>query len=91
MDYMTDNKSPLQFPCPYPLKVMGKNSHEFYAEVSAIIGGHIAEGDEVTYHSQTSSGDKYISITATFTARSQEQLNRIYQDLNQHELVVMTL
>ncbi|MBA4417193.1 MAG: DUF493 domain-containing protein [Syntrophus sp. (in: bacteria)] len=84
-------RSPLHFPCPYPLKVMGKNTHEFYAKVSAIIEEHIAEGDEVTYHSRTSSGGKYMSITATFTARSQEQLNGIYQDLNQYELVVMTL
>jgi uncharacterized protein len=88
---MTDNKNSIQFPCLYPLKVMGKNTHEFYTVVSAIIGGHIAEGDEVTYHSRTSSGGKFISVTATFRAQSQEQLNGIYDDLNHHELVVMTL
>ena len=88
---MKDNASLLQFPCPYPLKVLGKNTNEFYAVVSAIIGKHSAEGDEVTYSTRVSSGGKYMSVTATFTARSQEQLVLIYEELNGHELVVMVL
>jgi hypothetical protein len=70
---------------------MGKNTDEFYAVVSAIIEKHTAEGDEVTYHSRTSSGDKYISITATLSAQDQEQLTAIYEELNRHELVLTTL
>jgi hypothetical protein len=88
---MKNPGSALQFPCSYPLKVMGKNTGEFYAIVSAIVEKHIAEGDEVTYHTHTSSGGKYISVTATFSARSLEQLNAIYQELNRHELVLTTL
>ena len=81
----------LQFPCPYFLKVLGKNTNELYAVVSTIIEKHSAEGDEVTYSARVSSGGKYMSVTATFAAQSQEQLALIYEELNRHELVVMIL
>jgi putative lipoic acid-binding regulatory protein len=32
-----------------------------------------------------------MSITATFIVKSREQLNAIYEELNQHELVLITL
>ena len=80
-----------QFPCPYSLKVMGKNTHEFYSVVSAIIERHVAKGSEISYSSRTSSGDKYLSITATFTMERRAQMEAIYEDLNGHRLVLMTL
>ena len=86
-----DKSTPFQFPCPYPLKVMGRNTSEFYSAVSAIVEKHIAPGNEITYSSRTSSGEKYLSITATFSAESQEQLYALYKELNEHNLVLMTL
>ena len=88
---MDDKPKLLQFPCSYPLKVMGKNTHEFYAVVSAIIGSHLTGSGDATYHSTTSSGGKYLSVTATFQAQSEEQLAAIYKELNQSALVLMTL
>ena len=88
---MDDKPKLLQFPCSYPLKVMGKNTNEFYAVVSAIIGSHLAGSGEATYHSTTSAGGKYLSVTATFQAQSEEQLAAIYQELNRSALVLMTL
>jgi putative lipoic acid-binding regulatory protein len=38
-----------------------------------------------------SRGNKYLSITVTFIAQSKDQLNTLYEELNEHELVVMTL
>jgi putative lipoic acid-binding regulatory protein len=43
------------------------------------------------FTSRLSSSEKYLSIMVTFTARSRDQLNAIYQELNDHELVLMTL
>lgn len=70
---------------------MGLNTNGFYAVISAIIEKHIGAGEKVTYHSRKSSGDKYISITATFSAESKEQLDAIYRELNGHPLVLNTL
>lgn len=84
-------KEVMEFPCSFPLKVIGKNTHEFYAVVSAIIERHVPGSDRVAYSGRASSGDKYLSITATFSAESREQLDAIYNDLNSHELVLFTL
>ena len=81
----------IKFPCSYPLKVIGRNTNEFYSAVSAIIERHVPEGESITYSGRTSSGDKYLSITATFSAESSEQLSAIYQELSGHELVLITL
>lgn len=81
----------MDFPCSYPLKVIGKNTNEFYSAVSAIIERHVADSSRITYSGRVSSGDKYLSITATFSAESQEQLTAIYRELNEHRLVLLTL
>lgn len=85
-----DEKKLLTFPCSFPLKVMGKNTNEFYSVVSAIVERHVT-GSEIAYTVRTSSGDKYMSITATFSAESEEQLEALYKELSEHRLVIMTL
>ncbi len=78
------------FPCSFPLKVMGLNNEAFATAVRAIFGKHL-DPAPISYTMQLSSSGKYLSITATFTATSKEQLDALYRELNAHELVVMTL
>jgi putative lipoic acid-binding regulatory protein len=88
---MKENETLLQFPCVHPLKVIGTNTSEFLAKVSAIIGKHVAKGCDVTYSTRVSSGNKYLSVTATFQAESHEQLKAIYEELGRHPFVLVTL
>lgn len=87
---MSADTSPLTFPCSFPLKVMGHNSDEFESVVRTILHGHLRDAS-IVFARQSSSGGKYLSITATFTALSREHLDAIYRELNSHELVLMTL
>lgn len=84
-------KSLLQFPCAFPVKVMGLNTEEFFAVVHAVFERHLPSFDEVAIDRRLSSGDKYLSLTITFQAQSKEQLNEIYEELNALEQVLMTL
>ena len=84
-------QSPFEFPCSYPLKILGRNTNEFHAVVRSIIERHVNGNEEVRYHTRTSSERKYMSVTATFSAESKAQLDAIYLDLNRHDLVLMTL
>jgi putative lipoic acid-binding regulatory protein len=84
------NYHAIPFPCEFPLKVMGLNTETFQSSIKTIIRKHV-NADEIAYSTQLSSGDKYISITATFTAHGKEQLDALYRELNDHELVLMTL
>lgn len=85
-----EHKLPLQFPCTFPIKVMGPNREAFSLVVLDIFHRHIAP-DQISYSSRLSGGDKYLSLTVTITAQSREQLDELYRELNAHELVLMTL
>ncbi len=87
---MKNDITAFTFPCSFPLKVMGLNNESFEAAVKAVFRKHL-DPAPVTYSSQASKSGKYLSITATFTATSKEQLDTLYRELNAHELVVMTL
>ena len=87
---MHDKITCMKFPCSFPLKVMGLNGGQFESVVQAVIKKHLQE-TPVIYESRPSSSGKYLSVTATFTATSREQLDALYRELNAHELVVMTL
>ena len=78
------------FPCSFPLKVMGLNNEDFQTAVKSIFQKHL-HPTPVSYTTRLSRNGKYLSITATFTATSKEQLDALYRELNAHELVVMTL
>ncbi len=86
---MNETKSKIIFPAVFPLKVMGLNSVEFRSAVKAIVQNHVS--GEIIYEEQPSSGGKYVSITATFTAESKEQLDALYRELHGNKLVLMTL
>ena len=87
---MQNKQHAITFPCEFPIKAMGLNTETFQTVIRAIIRKHV-NSDEIAYSIQPSRGDKYLSITATFTAQSREQLDALYQELNDHKLVLMTL
>lgn len=87
---MTTKTTNFNFPCSYPLKVMGLNNDAFEPAIRAIFESNTDEKD-LPFEKQLSSSGKYVSITITFTATSSEQLDNLYNALNSHELVLMTL
>ena len=80
-----------QFPYLISLKVFGHNTGDFEQVVYTIVQRHIPELEREALSSRPSTGDQYVSVTVRFTAQSRGQLEQIYQELNGHELVLMTL
>lgn len=87
---MAIDKSCFQFPCSFPLKVMGLNNELFELAVKTVFETFV-QTEPITYTRQCSSTGRYVSITITFTAVNREQLDALYRALNNHELVVMAL
>jgi uncharacterized protein len=88
---MADRETLLEFPCTYPLKVMGRNTEEFQELVRSIMERNTQEGAELSYSTRTSGGEKYLSITVTFVAQDQRQLKAIYTELESSSLVLVAL
>ena len=81
----------LEFPCKFPIKVMGPATDAFEFAVIGIFRRHVPDLTEAAVKRRESSANKYASLTVTITATDKAQLDAIYQELNDHELVLMTL
>jgi len=91
---MTDSTEDtlFEFPCEFPLKVMGRNIPELEVVVLEIVSRHVDE--EITNEAvriRDSGKGKFISITVTFEAQSKLQLDNLYRELHAHEHVLMLL
>ena len=88
---MTESSSLLEFPCSFPIEVMGKNLDDFESVVKGIIFRHAQSypGEEIK--ARASGAGNFLSVTITIEALSQKQLDDIYQDLTHCEEVLMAL
>ncbi|MBL7001030.1 MAG: DUF493 domain-containing protein [Gammaproteobacteria bacterium] len=81
----------MEFPCQFPLKVIGLNRVEFEPIVLDLIRLHCAPDTCFEVKKNNSKKGKYLSLTITFTAHSRQQMDAIYQSLTDSEHVVMSL
>lgn len=89
---MSEEKtSLLEFPCVFPVKVIGKDSDGFRESVVEIVRRHVPDLSDDAVTTRSSSGGKYLAVTVTFLAQSREQLDAIYRELSRHEQVVYVL
>ena len=88
---MEQQPSPLQFPCEFPIKVMGPAGFDFEAKIIALVRKHAADLSETAIATRLSKDGTYQAITITIHAISKEQLDTIYKDLNADKEVLMTL
>lgn len=85
-------ESALEFPCAFPIKTFGSGAApEFEQIVYDLVKPHVPElAPSDISHKQSSSG-RYLSVTVDIIARSQTQLDAIYQDLSDSTHVLMSL
>ena len=92
---MTDKpevtESVFTFPCDFPIKIMGKAHEDLHQAIKEILDEHAPEFDHDTIVIRPSKQGNYHAVTATIQAKSQAQLDAIYQALSDHELVLMAL
>ena len=81
----------LEFPCAFPLKVMGLSSDALAQTVLEIVRRHAPGFDGAQREMRASSGGKYVSLTCTITATSKAQLDALYRELSGHPLVKVVL
>ncbi|MCU7811197.1 MAG: DUF493 domain-containing protein [Candidatus Thiodiazotropha sp. (ex Notomyrtea botanica)] len=86
-----EEESLLQFPCDFPIKVMGKAEPGFDAMIVELVRKHAPDLHEGAVSSRSSKGGKWVSVTVTLRAESKSQIDAIYLDLTAHEKVVMAL
>lgn len=89
---MTDPSPPkIEFPCDYPVKVMGKACDEFYEHVITVMSEHAPGFDQTTVVVRDSRNGNFQAITVTITATGEEQLQAIFEGLKTSSHVQMVL
>ncbi len=84
-------ESLIDFPCEFPVKVMGAAIPEFHTRVHKIAKQHDARLNEEDTRIQHSKTGKYVSLTLNFHAEDKPQLDALYKDLSNCELVLWAL
>lgn len=81
----------LEFPCDFPVKMMGRDTPEFHVTARALVEKHTGPLADGAIQTAQSRNGRFVSITVTVNAESKEQLDNIYRDLSAHDDVLMAL
>ncbi len=88
----SDEDSLLEFPCDFPIKVMGETQDDFDALIVEIVRRHCLEDlPEGAVRSSLSRTGKYTAVTVTVRAHSRTQLDNLYRELSAHAQIKMVL
>lgn len=80
-----------EFPCDFPIKIIGKTVDGLAQTVTGIVLQHAPDFNPAGLELRSSRTGKCLSITCTIRAVSREQLDALYRELNAHPLVDMVL
>jgi putative lipoic acid-binding regulatory protein len=86
-----EDESPLKFPCDFPIKAMGKSDCDLDLTVAEIVRRHVPDLGEGSIYTRDSRQGNYISVTVVVRATSRTQLDAIYQELVDHEDIIVAL
>jgi len=86
-----ETESLIEYPCDFPIKVLGRMQAGFAQTVLAIVQAHAPDFDGATMDMKTSKRGKYLSVTCVIRATSRQQLDGLYRALCDHPMVVMVL
>jgi uncharacterized protein len=81
----------IEFPCHFPIKVIGEVHNEFTSTVIEIIKQKNRKFDPSTIEMKGSSEGRYISLTCFVYVTSKPELDDIYRSLSSHPMIKVVL
>jgi putative lipoic acid-binding regulatory protein len=91
-DQLACDKQPaIEFPCDFPIKIVGEATEDFEQSVLGIVRKHFPKLSDGQLAQRASKQSKYLAFTVTVHAESQQQLDDLYQELSKSPKVIMVL
>ncbi len=87
----TESDKLLKFPCSFPIKMMGRASAGFGDIAVRLVEQHVGKVAADAIQTSESRNGNFVSVTVTIDAQSQKQLDNIYNDLSDHEDILVAL
>lgn len=86
-----DDGTLLEFPCKFPVTIIGRRGDDFAQQVVAIVIEHAPDFRPETVEMRVSGSGNYLALTCTIQARSRPQLDDLYRALTAHPAVKVVL
>lgn len=87
---MSDD-SRIEFPCDYPIRIIGEQVHDFRATVLDIVRDHVDVLHEQSVSVRESRDGAYCSVRVTIVATGEDQLKALHEALIAEPAVRMVL
>jgi len=91
MNAIPPEQSLIEYPCDFPIKVMGRHVVEFVPAIAEAVRQFDPGFKAETIEQRPSKGGNYLGLTVTVHVSSREQLDAIYRMLTAHPLVKIVL
>lgn len=88
---MEEEPPRIEFPCDYPIKVVGEAGPDFKSFVIDVVRRHAPDLDEDRVRLKASGNARYYSVTLLIVARGESQLAAIFEDLRNSGRVRLVL
>ena len=88
---MQPEDSLIEYPCDFPIKVMGLSQQGFAQAIIEVVLRHDPDFSAASMEMRSSKAARYLSLTCTVRATSRVQLDALYQELCDHTMVTMVL
>ena len=84
-------ESLIDFPCEFPIKILGKDSDAFENTVSQIMAKHDQKYSKIKVKKNNSKNKNYIALTWVVNVNNQDELDNIYKDLSKDKNTLFVL
>lgn len=88
---LNEDSIKIEFPCDYPIKVMGRNEDDFKEIVLDIIRRHAPDLREENISFRASRNKNYLAVNVTIYATGVKQLQELFDDLKASGRVSLVL
>ena len=85
------NKPLIEFPCEYPIKIIGDGSSVFTDHIESVMTNTVGLGNYSKISEKYSKNKKWLSVTISFIAKNENQLRRIHHHLKVSNSVKMVI
>ncbi|PIZ03408.1 MAG: DUF493 domain-containing protein [Gammaproteobacteria bacterium CG_4_10_14_0_8_um_filter_38_16] len=83
--------SPIQFPCDFTIKIMGRTDSHFEKIALALVKQHFPDFNTIQMQKKLSKDNHFLSLSVTVYAESKAQLDTLYQELSSTKEILMVL
>ena len=84
-------ESLIDFPCDFPIKILGKDSDIFENTVSKIMAQHDQKYSKIKVKKNNSKNKNYIALTWVVNVNNRDELDNIYRDLSKEKNILFVL